>query len=125
MAGKTLAAVRRHIKHAEPEAVKDWKGGGIPVWSHAEIVLHRRGLQAVVKMTFGEGACARRRSSGLFDAEPQWQYAGAHAIDLQEGDKIDERRRMAALIWAAEALKISARIAERAFRILRMKGMDQ
>ena len=54
--GETLASVRRLIKQADPEAVEEWKWGGVPVWSHAGILCTGETYKTVVKMTFAKGA---------------------------------------------------------------------
>ena len=42
--GKMRSRLRSLIKEADPEVVEEWKWHGVPVWSHAGLVLHRRDL---------------------------------------------------------------------------------
>ena len=39
--GEMLARVRSLITQADPEVIEEWKWRGVPVWSHAGIILHR------------------------------------------------------------------------------------
>ena len=110
--GATLARVRTLIKQAEPEVVEEWKWRGVPVWSHAGIICTGETYRNVVKMTFAKGA-ALEDPSGLFNAS----LAGntRRAIDLHEGDQIDEEA-LKALVHAAVALNTSARATARPVR---------
>ena len=67
--------------------------------------LHRRDVQGVVKLTFAKGA-SLKDPSGLFNASLEGNVR--RAIDIHEGDKIDEKA-LKALIRAAVALNISVR----------------
>ncbi len=86
--GETLARVRSLIKEACPEAVEEWKWRGVPVWEHAGIICTGETYKAVVKMTFANGA-ALEDPSGLFNSSLEGNTR--RAIDIHEGDKIDER----------------------------------
>src|SRR5215472_10777250 len=86
--GETLARVRRLIKEACPEVVEEWKWRGVPVWEHAGIICTGETYKAVVKLTFASGA-ALDDPSGLFNASLEGSMR--RAIDIREGDKIDER----------------------------------
>ncbi len=86
--GATLARVRALIKAADPEAVETWKWRGVPVWEHAGIVCTGETYKAVVKLTFANGA-ALPDPSGLFNSSLEGNVR--RAIDIREGDKIDER----------------------------------
>ena len=86
--GKTLARVRSLIKQADPEVVEEWKWRGVPVWSHAGIICTGETYKSVVKMTFAKGA-SLEDPSGLFNSSLEGNTR--RAIDLREGDKIDER----------------------------------
>jgi hypothetical protein len=103
--GETLARVRRLIKQADPEVVEEWKWRGVPVWSHAGIICTGETYKSVVKMTFAKGA-ALADPSGLFNSSLEGNTR--RAIDVREGDKIDEKALMA-LIRAAVALNTSPR----------------
>ena len=74
--------------------------------------LHRRDVQGVVKLTFARGA-SLKDPSGLFNASLEGNVR--RAIDIHEGDKIDEKA-LQALIRAAVALNTSARAAARPVR---------
>ena len=97
--GETLARVRSLIKQADPEVVEEWKWRGVPVWSHAGIICTGETYKAVVKMTFAKGA-SLEDPSRLFNASLEGNTR--RAIDLHEGDRIDEKA-LKALIRAAVA----------------------
>ena len=107
--GKTLARVRSLIKQADPEVIEEWKWRGVPVWSHAGIICTGETYKSVVKMTFAKGA-SLEDPSGLFNSSLEGNTR--RAIDLREGDKIDERA-LKALIRAALTLNTSGRTAVR------------
>ncbi|MBA4099059.1 MAG: hypothetical protein C0484_20130 [Rhodospirillum sp.] len=98
--GEMLARVRALIKQADPEVVEEWKWRGVPVWSHAGILCTGETYKAVVKMTFAKGALLED-PSGLFNSSLDGNTR--RAIDIHEGDKIDEKA-LKALIRAAVAL---------------------
>jgi hypothetical protein len=101
--GEMLARVRMLIKQADPEVVEEWKWGGVPVWSHAGIICTGETYKNVVKMTFAKGA-SLEDPAGLFNSSLEGNTR--RAIDLHEGDKIDEEA-LKALIRAAVALNTS------------------
>jgi hypothetical protein len=101
--GETLARVRRLIKQADPEVIEEWKWRGVPVWSHAGIICTGETYKNVVKMTFAKGA-SLEDPSGLFNSSLEGNTR--RAIDVHEGDKIDEKA-LQALIRAAVALNTS------------------
>src|SRR4051812_1292860 len=98
--GETLARVRALIKQADPDVVEEWKWRGVPVWEHAGIICTGETYKSVVKMTFANGA-ALEDPSGLFNSSLEGNTR--RAIDLHEGDTIDEKA-LKALIRAAVAL---------------------
>ena len=98
--GATLARVRRLIKQADPDVVEEWKWRGVPVWSHAGIICTGETYKNAVKMTFARGA-SLEDPSRLFNASLEGNTR--RAIDLHEGDRIDEKA-LKALIRAAVAL---------------------
>ncbi len=98
--GETLARVRSLIKQADPEVVETWKWRGVPVWEHDGIICTGETYKAVVKMTFAKGA-SLEDPSGLFNSSLEGNTR--RAIDIHEGDKINERA-LKALIRAAVAL---------------------
>jgi hypothetical protein len=103
--GETLARIRALIKQADPEVVEEWKWGGVPVWSHAGIICTGETYKSAVKMTFAKGA-SLEDPAGLFNSSLEGNTR--RAIDVHEGDKIDEKA-LKALIRAAVALNTSAR----------------
>ena len=98
--GETLARVRSIIKQAVPEMVEEWKWRGVPVWEHDGIICTGETYKAVVKMTFAKGA-ALDDPTDLFNSSLEGNTR--RAIDLHEGDEIDEDA-LKALIGAAVAL---------------------
>ena len=101
--GETLARVRALIKAADPGVVEEWKWRGVPVWEHAGIICTGETYKAVVKLTFAKGA-ALEDPAGLFNSS--LEGSTRRAIDIREGDAIDENA-LKALIRAAVALNIS------------------
>ena len=90
--GQTLARVRELIKEADPEIVEEWKWAkatspGTPVWSHDGIVCTGESYKSVVKLTFAKGA-SLKDPSGLFNSSLEGKVR--RAIDIREGDEIDE-----------------------------------
>jgi hypothetical protein len=107
--GKTLAKVREIIHEADPEIVEEWKWRGTPVWSHGGIVCTGETYKNHVKMTFPKGA-ALKDPSRLFNATLDgnaWR-----AIDIHEGDKVDEPA-LKDLIRAAVALNLKSKLPSR------------
>jgi hypothetical protein len=97
--GEMLARVRGLIKQAAPDVVETWKWRGVPVWEDEGIICTGETYKAVVKLTFAKGA-ALEDPSGLFNSSLEGNVR--RAIDIREGDKIDERA-LKALIRAAVA----------------------
>jgi hypothetical protein len=110
--GETLARVRILIQQADPEAVEEWKWRGVPVWSHAGMICTGETYKNVVKLTFAKGA-SLEDPSGLFNSSLEGN--ARRAIDIHEGDKLDETA-LKALIRAAVALNTSARATTRPAR---------
>jgi hypothetical protein len=108
--GQTLAKVRSIIHMADPEIVEEWKwvkatSPGTPVFSHGGIVCTGETHKNVVKMTFAKGA-SLKDPSGLFNASLEGNVR--RAIDIHEGDKIDEGA-LRDLIRAAVALNLKGK----------------
>ena len=86
--GKTLASVRKTILAADPEIIEEWKWMGSPVWSRDGMIAVGNAHKDKVKLTFTHGASLadpdRLFNAGLGGGV--WR-----AIDLFEGDRIDER----------------------------------
>jgi len=105
--GKMLAKVRDIIHQADPDIVEEWKWAkakspGTPVFSHGGIVCTGETYKNVVKLTFAKGA-ALQDPSCLFNSSLEGNVR--RAIDIHEGDKIDEAA-LKALIRAAAALNL-------------------
>ena len=86
--GKMFASVRKTILAADREIVEEWKWMGSPVWSHNGIIAVGNAHRDKVKLTFAHGAKLHDPDK-LFNAglgDNVWR-----AIDLFEGDKINER----------------------------------
>jgi hypothetical protein len=103
--GETLSQIRRLIKQADPHVVEEWKWRGVPVWSHDGLICTGETYKSVVKLTFLKGA-QLRDASKLFNSS--LEGTTRRAIDLHEGDKIDESA-FKELIRDAVALNTSAR----------------
>jgi hypothetical protein len=104
--GETLAKVARLIKEADPEVVEEWKwvkptNPGTPVWSHNGGICTGETYKSVVKLTFFKGA-------SLDDPSHLFNQPGTvrRAIDIHEGEKIDEEA-FKTLIRAAVKLNAS------------------
>jgi hypothetical protein len=110
--GETLARVRALIKQADPDVVEAWKWRGVPVWEHAGIICTGETYKSVVKLTFAKGA-ALADPSRLFNASLEGNTR--RAIDLHEGDTIDEKA-LQALVRAAVALNTAKRATARPVR---------
>jgi hypothetical protein len=108
--GETLARVREIIREADPEIVEavKWRKpsnpSGVPVWERAGIICTGETYKDKVKLTFAKGA-ALDDPAGLFNSSLEGN--ARRAIDIFEGDRIDEKA-LVALIRAAVALNVSA-----------------
>ncbi|AMA56431.1 DUF1801 domain-containing protein [Bradyrhizobium sp. CCGE-LA001] len=101
--GEMLARVRGLIKEADPEIVEEWKWRGVPVWEHDGIICTGETYKEVVKLTFAKGA-ALADPAGLFNSSLDGNVR--RAIDIREGEKINEKA-LKALIRAAVELNAS------------------
>jgi hypothetical protein len=117
--GETLARVRALIRQADPGVVEEvkWRKPsnamlGVPIWEHDGIICTGETYKAVVKLTFAKGA-ALEDPSRLFNSSLEGNVR--RAIDIHEGDRIDEKA-FKALIRAAVALNTSARAIARPAR---------
>jgi hypothetical protein len=108
--GETLARVRKIIKQADPDVIEEWKWRGVPVWEHDGIICTGETYKAVVKMTFAKGA-SLDDPSGLFNSSLEGNTR--RAIDIHEGDKINEKA-LKGLIRAAIELNASKKKPKRA-----------
>ncbi|MFL6785678.1 MAG: DUF1801 domain-containing protein [Sphingomicrobium sp.] len=107
--GDLLARVRELIRKADPEVVEEvkWRKpsnpSGVPVWSHSGILCTGETYKDKVKLTFAKGA-ALDDPSNLFNAS--LEGGTRRAIDLHEGDEIDEKS-LTALIREAVAQNVA------------------
>ena len=107
--GETLARLRAMINEADPEVVEElkWKKpsnpSGVPVWSHGGIICTGETYKDKVKLTFAKGA-ALDDPTGLFNSSLEGNTR--RAIDIREGDSIDEDA-FKALVRSAVASNIS------------------
>jgi hypothetical protein len=115
--GKMLARVRSLIKEADPDVVEEvkWRKPsnamlGVPVWEHDGIICTGETYKNYVKLTFARGASVKD-PSGLFNASLEGNTR--RAIDIREGDKIDEKA-LKALVRSAVALNTSVRSRKKA-----------
>jgi hypothetical protein len=120
--GEILARIRALIKQADPQIVEDvkWRKpsnpAGVPVWERDGIICTGETYKNYVKLTFAKGA-ALDDPSGLFNASLVGN--ARRAIDLREGDRIDENA-FKALIRAAVRSNTAKKAATRA-----AKGKDK
>ena len=117
--GETLARVRSIIKQADPKVVEEvkWRKPsnamlGVPVWEHDGIICTGETYKTYVKLTFAKGA-SLADPSGLFNASLEGNMR--RAIDIGEGDKINEKA-LKALIREAVALNTAARAGKKSKR---------
>jgi hypothetical protein len=108
--GETLARVRKLIKQADPDVVEEWKwkkatNPGVPVWSHSGIICTGETYKNAVKLTFAKGA-SLEDPKGLFNSSLDGNVR--RAIDIHEGDKINEAA-LKALVRAAVALNLGGK----------------
>jgi hypothetical protein len=85
--GETLGRMRKLIKAADPDVVEEWKWMGTPVWSHDGILCTGESYKSVVKLTFAKGAHLED-PAGLFNSSLDGNMR--RAIDIREGEKLDE-----------------------------------
>lgn len=102
--GQTLARIRGLIKQADPDVLEEVKWMGTPVWSHGGGITTGEAYKEVVKLTFFKGA-ALADPAKLFNSS----LGGGtrRAIDLRQGEKLDEKA-FKALVRAAVELNTSA-----------------
>ena len=107
--GETFARIRKVIREADPEVVEEvkWRKPsnplGVPVWDHDGIICTGETYKDKVKLTFAKGA-ALEDPAGLFNSSLDGNVR--RAIDVHEGEKIDEKA-LKALIRAAVVLNTS------------------
>jgi hypothetical protein len=107
--GETLARLRTLIREADPEIVEalKWRKpsnpSGVPTWEHAGILCTGETYKDKVKLTFARGASVED-PAGLFNSS--LDSGTRRALDIREGDKLDEAA-FKALIRAAAAVNVS------------------
>ena len=103
--GETFARVRKLIKEADPEVVEEvkWRKPsnplGVPVWEHGGIICTGEIYKDKMKLTFAAGA-SLDDPKRLFNSSLDGNLR--RAIDLHEGDKIDEKSFKALIIAAVK-----------------------
>jgi len=108
--GEMLSRIRALIKEADPDVTEDakWRKAsnplGVPTWSHAGIICTGETYKDKVKLTFARGASLGDRT-GLFNSS--LEGATRRAIDIREGEKIDEGA-LARLIREAIAINLAS-----------------
>ena len=104
--GETLARLRALIKRAEPQVIEEikWRKpsspGGVAAWSHRGLICTGEVYKQAVKLTFAKGA-SLDDPAGLFNSSLGGNTR--RAIDVHEGDEIDEPA-LIALVQAAAHL---------------------
>jgi hypothetical protein len=101
--GAMLGRLRSLIKEADPDVVEEWKWRGVPTWYHDGMICTGETYKSAVKLTFAKGAALKDPSS-LFNSSLEGNVR--RAIDVHEGDKVNERA-FKALIREAIALNES------------------
>ena len=102
--GQVLSRIRALIREADPDVVEEWKWRGVPVWSHGGMICTGETYKSVVKLTFLKGA-SLEDPARLFNSSLEGNTR--RAIDIHEGEKIDEEA-LKALVHAAVALNASS-----------------
>jgi hypothetical protein len=103
--GETLSRLRALIKQADPEVAEEWKWN-VPVWSHDGILCTGETYKSAVKLTFARGA-SLKDPARLFTSSLEGKVR--RAIDLREGEKIDEKAFKALIRAAVELNKSKAK----------------
>jgi len=86
--GETIARLRKLILAADADIIEEWKWMGTPTWSKNSVICIANPHKGKVKLTFAHGAVLKDPEK-LFNSMlegNQWR-----AIDIFEGDKINER----------------------------------
>lgn len=102
--GRTLARMRGLIREADPDVLEEVKWMGTPVWSHGGGITTGETYKEYVKLTFFKGA-ALKDPAKLFNSS--LDGGTRRAIDIRQGQKIDEKA-FKALVRAAVELNTSA-----------------
>ncbi len=92
--GAALSRIREWIAQADPDVVEERKWvkrsnpDGVPVWSHHGMICTGEVYKNHVKITFARGASLQDPSQ-LFNSSLEGNVR--RAIDVSEGDEIDEK----------------------------------
>ena len=106
---ETLSTVRKLIEEADPDVVEERKWvkpsnpAGVPTWSHDGIICTGETYKDKVKLTFAKGASVED-PAGVFNSSLEGNTR--RAIDLHEGDEVDEDA-FKALVQAAADVNTS------------------
>jgi hypothetical protein len=108
----TLSRIRKLINQADSAVVEErmWikpsNPDGVPTWYHEGIICTGETYKSHVKVTFAKGA-SLKDPSGLFNSSLEGNLR--RAIDLKEGEKIDEEAFKALIREAVELNELSPR----------------
>ena len=103
--GQLLSKLRNLIRQVDPEIVEEWKWRGTPVWSHDGMICTGETYKNIVKMTFAKGA-SLEDPTHIFNSSLEGN--ARRAIDIHEGDEVDEEA-LKGLVRAAIDLNKSSR----------------
>jgi hypothetical protein len=103
--GPILGRIRELIHEAEPDVVEAWKWRGTPVWEKDGIVCTGESYKKAVKLTFAKGASLDDPTE-LFNSSLDGNVR--RAIDIHEGETIDERA-FKDLIRSAVAFNVASK----------------
>ena len=98
--GDMLARVRKLVREAVPGVEETWKWRGVPVWEKDGILTTGETYKDKVKLTFARGASLEDPEK-LFNSSLDGN--ARRALDLFEGDTLDEAAFKALVREAAEA----------------------
>jgi hypothetical protein len=107
--GEVLGRIRILIRNADPEVVETikWRKpsnpAGVAVWEHAGMLCTGETYKDKVKLTFARGA-SLKDASNLFNSS--LDGGTRRALDIREGDKIDEQA-FTALVREAVAVNLA------------------
>jgi hypothetical protein len=109
--GETLGRVREIIRRTDPDVVEEFKWAkatspGTPVWSDHGGLCTGEAYKQVVKLTFFKGA-SLEDPAGLFNSSLDGKVR--RAIDIGEGEEIDEGALSALVREAVELNRASKR----------------
>jgi hypothetical protein len=106
---EVLGRIRILIRNADPDVVETikWRKpsnpAGVAVWEHAGMICTGETYKDKVKLTFARGA-SLKDASNLFNSS--LDGGTRRALDIREGDKIDEQA-FTALVREAVAVNLA------------------